>query len=139
MENKEQEIRNQLAILNGTADAGGNVDQATQAYNDAVEARDALQKEYERTQTLMECEDNPNQQICSDVAITGDPGRGDRYNSWRDELPLIKARLDNAIEEEKTALADKSPYMRGWREVCWTTERETATTSAQRSNSNDER
>ena len=108
LENKEQEIRNQLAILNGTADAGGNVDQATQAYNDAVEARDALQKEYERTQTLMECEDNPNQQICSDVAITGDPGRGDRYNSWRDELPLIKARLDNAIEEEKTALANKN-------------------------------
>lgn len=107
LEIAEQEIRRQLGILNGTASTDGSVDQATQAYNDAVAAREAVQEEYRKTQTLMECEDNPNQPICSSVAITGDPGRGDRYNSWRDELPLIKARLDSAIEAEKTALANK--------------------------------
>ena len=108
LKDKEQEIREQLNILNGTANADESVDQATQAYNDAVATREATQEEYEKTQTLMECENNPNQPICSNVAITGDPGRGDRYNSWEYELSLIKARLDNAIEAEKTALANKN-------------------------------
>lgn len=108
LKNKEQEISEQLNILNGTANADESVDQATQAYNDAVTTREAIQEEYEKTQTLMECENNPNQPICDSVAITGDPGRGDRYNSWEYELSLIKARLDNAIEAEKTALANKN-------------------------------
>ena len=108
LKDKEQEIREQLNILNGTANADESVDQATQTYNDAVATREATQEEYEKTQTLMECENNPNQPICSNVAITGDPGRGDRYNSWEYELSLIKARLDNAIEAEKTALANKN-------------------------------
>lgn len=108
LKNKEQEISEQLNILNGTANADESVDQATQAYNDAVTTREAIQEEYEKTQTLMECENNPNQPICDSVAITGDPGRGDRYNSWEYELSLIKTRLDNAIEAEKTALANKN-------------------------------
>lgn len=100
----EQNIAGQLAILNGTASTG-EINQATQTYNEAVEATKKAQDKADEAYNRWTCEIEPGQALCAENGIgsTGVTGEGVQAYARYQEYEAASAELKAAQDAEEAA------------------------------------
>ena len=100
----EQSIAEQLAILNGTANTE-ETNQATQTYNEAVEATKKAQDKADEAYNRWTCEVEPDQALCAEnkIGSTGITGEGVQAYARYQEYETASAELQAAKDAEEAA------------------------------------
>ena len=113
----EQSIAEQLAILNGTASTK-ETDQATQTYNEAVEATKKAQDKADEAYNRWTCEIEPGQALCAEnkIGSTGVTGDGEQAAARYHEYETANAELQAAKDAEEVARNAKNASVQRARE-----------------------
>lgn len=113
----EQSIAEQLAILNGTASTK-ETDQATQTYNEAVEATKKAQDKADEAYNRWTCEIEPGQALCAEnkIGSTGVTGDGEQAAARYHEYETTNAELQAAKDAEEVARNAKNASVQRARE-----------------------
>lgn len=104
LKDAEQSIAEQLAILNGTASTE-ETNQATQTYNEAVEATKKAQDKADEAYNRWTCEVEPGQTLCSEnkIGSTGVTGEGVQAYARYREYEAASTELQTAKDAEEAA------------------------------------
>ena len=104
LKDAEQSIAEQLAILNGTASTE-ETNQATQTYNEAVEATKKAQDKADESYNRWTCEVEPGQTLCSEnkIGSTGVTGEGVQAYARYREYEAASTELQTAKDAEEAA------------------------------------
>lgn len=113
----EQSIAEQLAILNDTASTK-ETDQATQTYNEAVEATKKAQDKADEAYNRWTCEIEPGQALCAEnkIGSTGVTGDGEQAAARYHEYETANAELQAAKDAEEVARNAKNASVQRARE-----------------------
>lgn len=114
----EQNIIEQLAILNGTASTEEN-NQATQTYNEAVEATKKAQDKADEAYNRWTCEIEPGQTLCAEnrIGSTGVTGEGVQAYARYQEYEAANTELQAAKDAEEAARNAKNASAQRAREA----------------------